>query len=74
MFYAKLFKEFLFVFLYLIICIVFKIHPFFSFFWYFILFLCSIRVHDCMCKDMDHMLITRSVLLIRIAQSCILIH
>ena len=29
MFYAKLFKEFLFVFLYLIMCIVFKIHPFF---------------------------------------------
>ena len=60
--YAKVFKEFLFVFLYLIMCIVFKsvyIHLFL-----FVLdsFLCSIRKYGkqrpmCMCKDMDHMLI-----------------
>ena len=55
MLYAKVFQEFLFVFLYLIMCIVFKIHPFFF-------FLYSIRKNDeerpvCMCKDMDHMLI-----------------
>ena len=32
MFYAEMFKDFLFVFLYFIMCIVFKIHPFlFSF-------------------------------------------
>ena len=56
MFYAKVFKEFLFVFLYLIMCIVFKIHPIF---FLFVLdsFFCSIRVHDCLCKNMDHMLI-----------------
>ena len=28
MFYAKVFKEFLFILLYLIMCIVFRIHPF----------------------------------------------
>ena len=37
MFCAEVFKEFLFVFLYLIMCIVFQIHPFF-FFLYLILF------------------------------------
>ena len=42
MFYAKVFKEFLFVFLYLIMCIVFKIHPF-CFLFVLDSFLCSIR-------------------------------
>ena len=44
MFYAKVFFEFLFVFLYLIMCIVFKICPC-LFFFLFVLdsFLCSIR-------------------------------
>ena len=42
MFYAKVFKEFLFIFLYLIMCVVFRIHPFFCL---FVLdsFWCSIR-------------------------------
>ena len=49
MFYAKVFKEFLFVFLYLIMCIVFKIHPFFFFFLYLILF-CALLENTCMVR------------------------
>ena len=61
MLYTKVFKEVLFVFLYLIMCIV-KIHPFFFFFLYLILF-CAVlenmvrKSPMCMCKDMDYMLI-----------------
>ena len=46
MFYAKVFFEFLFVFLYLIMCIVFKIHPCFLFFLYLILF-CAVLEDTC---------------------------
>ena len=60
--YAKVFKEFLFVFLYLIMCIVFK--SVYSHFFLFVhdSFFCSIRKYGkqrpmCMCNDMDHMLI-----------------
>ena len=61
-FYAKVFKEFLFVFLYLIMCIVFKSVYIHFFLFVHDSFLCSIRKYGkqrpmCMCKDMDHMLI-----------------
>ena len=51
MFYAKVFFEFLFVFLYLMMCIVFKIRPcfFFVFFLYLILF-CAVLENTCMVR------------------------
>ena len=61
-FYAKVFKKFLFVFLYLIMCIVFK--SVYIDFFLFVLdsFFSRITKYGeerpmCMCKDMDHMLI-----------------
>ena len=67
MFYAKLFKEFLFAFLYFIMCIVFKIHPFFLSF-------CTLECMTACVKTshMDHMLITRCVLLATDSNSIVL--
>ena len=61
MFYAEVFKDFLFVFLYLIMCFVFEIHP--SLFALYLTPFCAVLENMvrkgpmCMCKDMDYMLI-----------------
>ena len=62
MFYAEVFKDFLFVFLYLIMCIFFLGYIHFFFFLYLILFCAGLenmvrKGPMCICKDMDYMMI-----------------